>query len=86
MRLGQPFYLCGSVVYKLMYELMVRQLGKTLSGKEKRRAEGNIKTDLRQYVTAYMHWLRDTLNGRPWYIIGEHSCSVIMKLISCGFL
>jgi len=35
MRLGQPFYLCDSAVYKLVYELMVKQFGKTLSGKEK---------------------------------------------------
>jgi hypothetical protein len=48
MRLGQPFYLCDSAVYKLMYELLVKQFGTTLSGKEKRRDEGNIKIDRRQ--------------------------------------
>jgi len=85
-RLGQPFYLCDSAVYKLMYELLVKQFGKTLSGKgEKKRDEGNIKIDLRQLVTAYMHWLKDTLNGRVWYIIGEHSCCVITKLNGQGF-
>jgi len=41
--MGQLFYLCDSVVYNLMYELMVKQFGKTLSGKEKRRDESNIK-------------------------------------------
>lgn len=40
--------MCDSAVFKLMYELMVKQFGKTLSGKEKRRDEGNIKIDLRQ--------------------------------------
>lgn len=41
--MGQLFYLCDSVVCNLMYELMVKQFGKTLSGKEKRRDESNIK-------------------------------------------
>jgi hypothetical protein len=44
MRLGQPFYLCDSAVYKLMYELMVKQFGRTLSGKEKKEGVRAILT------------------------------------------
>jgi hypothetical protein len=81
-----PFYLWDCVVQKFMYKLKGKPYGKRLSGKAKIRDESNIKMDLRQYVTAYMNWLKDILSGRVWYSIGEPSCSVIMKLIVCqGF-